>query len=266
MKTMITSVFDPFIRNMDDQEWGECDTDTKKDFINNYNKFSEEICGGLNSLNSSIEICKIDSQELEEYRSRNEESKLYERLFAEWLSTFEETLREGEGTSTKKHGHSDSRDDGPESELIFWKERLNSLTLLSELTKSNKSFCHVKNSVCSQNGKKGDDTASSLSTRYKELDNNLTEKLNEAKDNVKYLVTLEKFIEPLKHGTPDEIIETLPALMNAIKMIHTIARYYKSSTKLTTLFVKITNQMITNCKNRILGLDAGSTNVDYKMQ
>jgi len=66
------------------------------------------------------------------------------------------------------------------------------------------------------------------------------------------LTTLEKFIEPLYNGTPQMIIDTLPALMNAIKMIHTIARFYNTTDKMTNLFVKITNQMIKNCKKRIL--------------
>jgi dynein heavy chain len=92
-----------------------------------------------------------------------------------------------------------------------------------------------------------------LLSEYKNIENQLTEKLNEAKDNVKYLTTLEKFIEPLYDGTPEEINDTLPALMNAIKMIHTIARYYNTSNKMTNLFIKITNEMITNCKNRIMG-------------
>ena len=43
------------------------------------------------------------------------------------------------------------------------------------------------------------------------------------------------------------IIDTLPALMNSIKMIHTIARYYNTTERMTNLFVKITNQMINNC-------------------
>jgi dynein heavy chain, axonemal len=76
--------------------------------------------------------------------------------------------------------------------------------------------------------------------------------LNEAKDNVKYLQTLEKFIEPLESGNPETIKEILPALMNSIKMIHTIARYYNTNERMTGLFVKITNQMINNCKYNIL--------------
>ena len=34
-------------------------------------------------------------------------------------------------------------------------------------------------------------------------------------------------------------------------MIHTIARFYNTSDKMTGLFIKITNQMIKNCINRI---------------
>lgn len=40
--------------------------------------------------------------------------------------------------------------------------------------------------------------------------------------------------------------------MNAIKMIHTIARFYNTSDKMTGLFIKITNQMIKNCKEKII--------------
>lgn len=59
----------------------------------------------------------------------------------------------------------------------------------------------------------------------RQIDVNVTEAANEAKDNVKFLYTLERFIEPLYSGTATTIIDTLPALMNSIKMIHTIARF-----------------------------------------
>jgi len=89
-------------------------------------------------------------------------------------------------------------------------------------------------------------------SNWRGIDNKITESLSEAKDNVKYLQTLEKYLEPLYVGNPETIKETLPALMNSIKMIHTIARYYNTTERMTGLFVKITNQMITNCKYNIV--------------
>ena len=92
----------------------------------------------------------------------------------------------------------------------------------------------------------------SLLRRWKHVDIVITESFNEAKDNVKYLFTLEKFLEPLYKGSPSSVIDTLPPLMNSIKMIHTIARYYNTKERMTNLFVKITNQMITCCRKHIL--------------
>lgn len=55
--------------------------------------------------------------------------------------------------------------------------------------------------------------------RWKILDNAITDANNEAKDNVKYLSTLEKYIEPLRTGTPETILDSLPGLLNNIKMM-----------------------------------------------
>ena len=60
--------------------------------------------------------------------------------------------------------------------------------------------------------------------RWKLLDNSITDANNEAKDNVKYLSTLEKYIEPLSSGNPVTILDALPGLLNNIKMMLTIAR------------------------------------------
>ena len=89
-------------------------------------------------------------------------------------------------------------------------------------------------------------------SNWRGIDNKITESLSEAKDNVKYLQTLEKYLEPLYAGNPENIKEALPALMNSIKMIHTIARYYNTTERMTSLFNKISNQMITNCKYNIV--------------
>jgi dynein heavy chain len=82
---------------------------------------------------------------------------------------------------------------------------------------------------------------SQLLNDCKTIESLITDKINEAKDNIKYLSTLDKFIEPLYTGTTEEIIESLASLLNAIKMIQTISKYYNLSKILTVLFMKVTN-------------------------
>lgn len=57
-----------------------------------------------------------------------------------------------------------------------------------------------------------------LLRKWKQIDIETTESANEAKDNLKYLSTLQRFIEPLYSGSVQSIIDTLPALMNSIKV------------------------------------------------
>ncbi len=107
--------------------------------------------------------------------------------------------------------------------------------------------------ICRSDGQSTQRISAQL-RRWKQLDIDITEAAVEAKDNIKYLVTLERFIEPLYSGTPVTILDTLLALMNSIKMIYTISRYYNTTERLTSLFTKITDQMIENCKHHILNL------------
>jgi dynein heavy chain len=65
----------------------------------------------------------------------------------------------------------------------------------------------------------------------------------QAKDNVKYLSTLEKFMEPLSSSRIGAVIEALPSLMNGVKMVYTVSRYYNTTERMTSLFAKITNQV-----------------------
>ena len=46
--------------------------------------------------------------------------------------------------------------------------------------------------------------------QWREIDVQITEAANEAKDNVKYLSTLERFFDPLFGNDPGAITDTLP--------------------------------------------------------
>jgi len=175
----------------------------------------------------------------------------FEEIFNSWYQQIEDSLLEGE----ENKGASDS---GPKVELDYWKNKMRKLTGISEQLKSKN--CRTVYDVLNMASGGGNSSDSGkpkeklylATSKWRSIELKVTEQLNEAKDNVKYLHTLEKFIEPLYEGNPTSIIETLPALMNSIKMIHTIARYYNTNERMTGLFVKITNMMIHNCKYHII--------------
>jgi len=168
----------------------------------------------------------------------------FEELLEEWCNQIEEYLDSNADGITDK---------GPKGELEYWRNRMQRLTSITEQLK--RKDCKTVFGLLSTLTKVSADLAKQkivlLLRRWKQIDVNITEAANEAKDNVKYLFTLERFIEPLYSGTASTIIDTLPALMNSIKMIHTIARYYNTKDRMTNLFSKITDQMIANCKQCI---------------
>ena len=47
------------------------------------------------------------------------------------------------------------------------------------------------------------------------------------------------------------MLDSIPGLMNAIRMINSYSRYYNTSERMTALFLKVTNQMITACRAHI---------------
>ena len=49
-------------------------------------------------------------------------------------------------------------------------------------------------------------------------------------------------------GLQVSMLDSIPGLMNAIRMINTYSRYYNTSERMTALLVKVTNQMITACR------------------
>lgn len=62
------------------------------------------------------------------------------------------------------------------------------------------------------------------------------------------MYTLERYTEPLYNSNPVTMLDKIPGLMNAIRMINNYSRFYNTSEHMTALFVKVTNQMVTACK------------------
>ncbi|RHY37518.1 hypothetical protein DYB25_000117 [Aphanomyces astaci] len=258
LESTLSQLFTPLFKARDD--WGKADADLKVEFMNESEKFANDLKEALHSMDSGLELRRPD-REFENAGTRgaalSESPNViahYEDVLKDWcdvISTYLETNTTGDG----KSNDDEIDDDGPMGELEYWRRRMQRLTSITEQLKTNE-YKDVFLVLSRTSKNVSDDTKQRIQTllrRWKQTDISITEAANEAKDNVKYLFTLEKFIVPLYSGTPSTIIDTLPALMNSIKMIHSIARYYNTSERMASLLTKITNQMISNCKNCITG-------------
>ena len=65
----------------------------------------------------------------------------------------------------------------------------------------------------------------------------------EAKDNVKFLTTLERHFKNISMGDMNSIIDTLPSMMNAIRMVWIISRHYNTDERMVPLMERIAHEV-----------------------
>ena len=131
-----------------------------------------------------------------------ETAEHFEQVLDDWCVQVERLLEEGEGSRKEPD------DAGPDTELEFWRTRMAQFNSVMEQLKTREAKLVV--GVCMA-------ARSRAHRNWKAIDMKVTDAANEAKDNVKYLTTLEKSLEPLYLGTPPAVVDSLPALLNNIK-------------------------------------------------
>jgi dynein heavy chain len=195
--------------------WGKVDDEQKTDFINEIGSFINNINETLNSLSSGLSLPAPDPKFNKVFEAKAthrgalpvDAVEHFEALLNEWCNQIERYL------DTPVQMNSEEVDVGPRGELEYWRGRMQKLTSITEQLK--RPDCKQVISMLSTLTKASTDLskqnlANSL-RRWKQIDVTITEAANEAKDNVKYLYTLERFIEPLYSGNAESITDTLPA-------------------------------------------------------
>eukprot|EP00698_Gefionella_okellyi_P007649 TRINITY_DN186_c0_g2_i2.p1 TRINITY_DN186_c0_g2~~TRINITY_DN186_c0_g2_i2.p1 ORF type:complete len:4464 (+),score=1326.13 TRINITY_DN186_c0_g2_i2:41-13432(+) len=241
LHVVMNEVFLPVLQSRAD--WGQAGIEGSKEFLSSMRKFVDGLREAVVSIDSSISLRKPDPQFVIDPKpasvvagAKNDElAKHYEEILDDWINQTEVLLADADAPRQVRD------DDGPDTELDFWRKRMAKFTAITEQLKSRE--CKAVLGLLNQR-KQG------ALRRWRTLDNAITDAANEAKDNVKFLASLEKHTETLYTGTPLTIGSELKELLKALKMMHSVAvaRHYGSAERMTTLLVKVTNQMIKNCR------------------
>ncbi|KAM6444422.1 dynein axonemal heavy chain 5-like [Rhynochetos jubatus] len=229
------------------QNWGAVKEGLKnsqiQDFLYSVDKFVGTLSSSRQNIEDKIELTKVDIdiyisnlQNPSDYITAGDNTEVTEKLeevVMIWIKQIRQVLVENEQMRRE------ADDIGPSAELEHWKTRMSSFNSLLDEIKSSR----VKKIITILQAAR-----SKTLKHWKELDGNVTIAANEAKDNVRYLYTLDKFFGPLAKASPVTMMEHVPSLMNTVCMIYCTSPYYNTSERLTSLLLKITNQMINTCK------------------
>ncbi|XP_052831159.1 dynein axonemal heavy chain 5-like [Octopus bimaculoides] len=246
LEALLSNIFIPAACNHQNG-WGELDTQQQgqkiqNNFYNSMSSFVSVLSGAQDSLGEKVTLQHFKPMSsLQTFTASGyvaiansgEALEEIENIIKIWIKQVEQVLAESEQMRRE------ADDIGPRAELEHWKRRMSKFNYLLDQIKGEE----VRTVLCILQVAK-----SKFLKIWQELDRKITDAANEARDNVKFLYTLEKFCDPLYNSNPVGMLAGIAGLINGIRMIHSISRYYNTSERMTSLFVKVTNQMITASK------------------
>ncbi|XP_023777494.1 dynein heavy chain 5, axonemal-like isoform X1 [Cyanistes caeruleus] len=229
------------------QNWGAVKEGLKnsqiQEFLYAVDKFVSTLSSNRQNIEDKIQLTKVDIdiyvrnlQNPSDYITAGTNTEVTEKLeevVMIWTKQIRQVLVESEQIRRE------ADDVGPSAELEHWKSRMSSFNSLLDEIKSSR----VKKIISILQAAR-----SKTLKQWKELDGSITIAANEAKDNVRYLYALDKFFGPLASASPVTVMEHIPSLMNTVCMIYCTSPYFNTSERMTSLFLKITNQIIKTCK------------------
>ncbi|GAA49452.1 dynein heavy chain 5 axonemal [Clonorchis sinensis] len=232
-------------------DWGNLGKDTQsspevEEFLMCIKRYRETLIGAKENAEDKVvlatneEIALVNKlknpSELQTVLNSSESLERLVLLVKKWGNEIEQLLNQCDQVRRE------TDDMGPSLELAYWRTRFVRFTnLITEMRTPG-----VQSVITALQ------YANSRIIKYwRELDDRITTAVNEAKDNVKYLSTLDNFFGTFSLANPVKLMEELPILLNAIRMIYSISHYYNSSERVTSLFIKVTNQMIIACRRYI---------------
>ena len=194
----------------------------RDDFLINMQKFASNITRTLQQIEGEVRLDVPEivlSDNIEEVLSNPELMAIIREKCAEWENQI--------GTALNQQLEKTRQGSGPIAEIDFWRERNAALSALTE---------QLKIPLVAQMFNIYSQVETDIESRRPDLNKYYVE----AKDNVRFLSTLERHFKNIAHGaTFQVVIETVPSMMNALRMVWIISRHYNKDELMVPLMERI---------------------------
>ena len=202
---------------------------TRNEFLANLSRFSLSASNVAAQVRGDMRQLKMPEVTIRDVESAAEDFEVVNQIedaVENWTSIIQSVL-ESE-LERKPVGRS------PLAEVEFWRDRgAVLLTLYEQLNMpAVKEVLEVLESAHSQ-----------IYSFYQQHMQELTSRTMEAKDNVKFLTTLERHFKNISTGDLTIIQDTLPSMMNALRMVWIISRHYNVDERMVPLMERIANEI-----------------------
>jgi hypothetical protein len=199
------------------------------EFKSNIQKFESQVHHAIQQVKGDVHLNIPDVDITSDISAVADDFDLYQKLelaLDEWSKLVASVVEQE--TSKRPKGK------GPLAEIEFWQQRNGALSALYEQINLPK-VAFILEVL------KHEDAP--MMHHFTAHFGELSKFYLEAKDNVKFLTTLERHFKNVSEGSFGTILDTLPSMMNAIRMVWIISRHYNNDERMVPLMERIAGKI-----------------------
>ncbi|KAL1130923.1 hypothetical protein AAG570_012164 [Ranatra chinensis] len=201
-------------------------------------KVCEDVCEEINPFQDDITmLSKLNTSEEVAQLARDPQAiAVLEGRLKVWIKRVQEVIMESEKLRMEMDAS------GPQDELEYWKKRYAQFSQIIRQLEEEEVAMTIDTLIMAR---------SKVIKLWKEVDSKITYCYNESKDNAKYIQAIEKSCHSLYLHDPVRMRDSIYGLLRTVRLIHTVSQFYNTPERISSLMVKITNQMIESCKQYV---------------
>jgi dynein heavy chain len=203
----------------------------RNEFSSNMSKFVSQISHAIRQVTGNVHLpvpdVHIDPNNLRAAAENPSIVGQLEHALEEWIQLISNVM----DAENRKKAQVEL---GPVSEINFWRDRNAALSALYEQLNME----YVKDMI-----KVVELAQVNALPDFKVHLQDLMKLYIEAKDNVKFLTTLERHFKSISRGSLTVIAETIPSMMNSLRMVWIISRHYNKDARMFPLMSLIAKEI-----------------------